>query len=171
MHFLPSRWCCLGKVLTLGGNSCYVSSKSLGGRPLQVIHTPSYNPSLHSGPPWYELSTYILVGTAILSVPCFSHHGGKRPLWNCDPKLTLLLFGFSYIFCHMIQKWPIQHSMSRSSFCSPCIPSQSLDSQPHASVFLCVMRIDLCHRTHLKLGIFFFWVTVLCSSGWLKLIK
>lgn len=22
MHFLPSRWCCLGKVLTLGGNSC-----------------------------------------------------------------------------------------------------------------------------------------------------
>lgn len=171
MHFLPSRWCCLGKVLTLGGNSCYVSSKSLGGRPLQVIHTPSYSPSLHSGPPWYELSTYIVVGTAILSVPCFSHRGGKRPLWNCDPKLTLLLFGFSYIFCHMIQKWPIQHSMSRSSFCSPWIPSQSLILNPMPQ-FSCVWWGQTCVTEPTSRWAYFFSESQSCvAQVGLKLIK
>lgn len=137
----------------------YVSSKSLGGKSLQVIHTLATSPSLLSSPPWCELSAYILVGTDRMLFPPWWEETSLK-LWS---RINSPLIWFQlHILSHDTTVTHTAHCV-QVFLLLPMYHKPVSDSQPHVSVFLCVMR----NRSHLTLGFFFFsWVTVLNSSGW-----
>lgn len=153
VHLFPSGWYCLGK--------------SLGSRPGKVILTPSYSLSLLSGPPWCELCPYVLVGTDRTAVLCFSHHGGKRALWNCDPKLNL--FPYMVLVTYFVTWY------KSDPYSTPCpdLPSAPLVAQASLWFSTLCFSLPVCGEgrpvsqcpPH-SAPPFFFWITVLCSSGW-----
>lgn len=153
-----------GEVADTWRKQLYVSSKSLRGRPMQVIHTPSYSPSLLSDPPWCELSTHVLVCTAILSVPCFTHRGGKRPLKLWSRIYSPLIWFQLHILSHDTKVTYTTHHVQVFLLLTT-YPKPVSDFSPMPQ-FSCVWWGQICVIEPTSRWAFFFSESVLCSSGW-----